>query len=145
MGLATIAKRFAILFAVLKLLGVACLLFLAWRMWRAAGDTGLNSIPQAQSAWQTFLAGLMITLGNPKIAVFYLALLPSLVDLGRITIGAWGELTLLTVFILAGVELAWSALAAQARRLLLDRRARRFTNRVGATMMAGAAVAIAVH
>jgi threonine/homoserine/homoserine lactone efflux protein len=145
MGLASIVAKFALMFAVLKLLGVAYLLFLAWRMWNATRNTEVMVEPEPQSAWQTFLAGLMITLGNPKIAIFYLALLPSLVNLGRITVRAWGELTLLTLLILAGVDLAWSAAAARTRQLLINRRAMRVTNRVGATVMAGAAVAIAVN
>ncbi len=28
-----------------------------------------------------FLAGLAVTLGNPKVMVFYLALLPNIIDL----------------------------------------------------------------
>lgn len=145
MGLATIAAKFAMIFSVLKLLGVAYLLSLAWRMWNTTRDTELTVAREPQSAWQTFLAGLMITLGNPKIAIFYLALLPSLVNLGRITVEAWGELTVLTLLILAGVDLAWSTAAARTRQLLINRRATCITNRVGATVMAGAAVAIAVQ
>jgi threonine/homoserine/homoserine lactone efflux protein len=144
-GLATIAARFTVLFTLFKLLGVAYLLVLAWRMWKAAGDTASTVIAEERSGWQTFMAGLMITLGNPKIAVFYLALLPSLVDLRQITIGAWAELTIVTVIILVGVDLAWTAAAARARRLLMDRRGRVVANRVSATVMAGAAVAIAVR
>jgi threonine/homoserine/homoserine lactone efflux protein len=51
----------------------------------------------------------------------------------------------LTLLILAGVDLAWSTAAARTRQLLINRRATCITNRVGATVMAGAAVAIAVH
>jgi threonine/homoserine/homoserine lactone efflux protein len=144
-GLAAAAEKLAVLFTLFKLLGVAYLLFLAWRMWSAAGDSAADSVPETRSAWQTFVAGLTITLGNPKIAVFYLALLPSLVDLRRITVGAWAELTLVTVFILMVVDLGWAAAAVRTRRLLMNRRSRVVANRVSATVMAGAAVAIAVH
>ena len=33
-------------------------------------------LPEAGSGWRLFGAGLAVTLGNPKIMVFYLALLP---------------------------------------------------------------------
>jgi threonine/homoserine/homoserine lactone efflux protein len=144
-GLATIAARLAILFTFFKLLGVAYLLFLAWRMWKAAGDATPSLVPDAQSAWQMFMAGLTVTLGNPKIAVFYLALLPSLVDLSRITVGAWAELTLIMVLVLVGIDLGWSAAAVRTRRLLMNRRSRLVANRVSATVMAAAAVGIAIH
>jgi threonine/homoserine/homoserine lactone efflux protein len=144
-GLATIAAQFAVLFTLFKLLGVAYLLFLAWRMWKAAGDAAPDFVPEAQSAWQMFLAGMMVTLGNPKIAVFYLALLPSLVDLRRITVGAWAQLTVIMLVVLMGIDLGWAAAAVRTRRLLVNRRNRMVANRVSASVMAAAAVGIAVH
>ena len=144
-GLAAITSRFAFLLAGLKLAGAGYLLWLAWQMWVAGEDSEVRDVPEVQSGRRTFLAGMMITLGNPKIAGFYLALLPSLVKLGRITVAAWGELALVTVVVLAGVDLGWSALAVRGRPLLLDERSRRMGNRVSAGVMAGAAVLIAVR
>lgn len=66
-------------------------------------------------------------------------------EAGRITVAAWGELALVTVVVLAGVDLGWSALAVRGRPLLLDERSRRMGNRVSAGVMAGAAVLIAVR
>ena len=144
-GMAALATRFGALFAAFKLLGVAWLLILAWRMWKTAGSTTADFVPERQSRWQAFLSGFAITLGNPKIALFYLALLPSIFDLSRIRVTGWAELTFTMFAILAGVDLGWSLLASRARRLLVNRRARLVTNRAGATVMAGAAIAIAVH
>jgi len=144
-GMAAVTTKFGALFATFKLLGVVWLLILAWRMWKDAGVAGGDFVPDRQPASQTFLSGLAITLGNPKIALFYLALLPSIVNLKRITFASWAELTLVMLAVLAGVDLSWSALAARSRRLLINRRARLLTNRAGATVMAGAAIAIAVH
>jgi threonine/homoserine/homoserine lactone efflux protein len=47
------------------------------------------------------------------------------------------------LIVLAGMDLAWALLAARARRLLRSPRAVRIVNRAGASMMAGAAAAIA--
>ena len=90
-----------------------------------------------------FAAGLLVTLGNPKIMVFYLALLPTLIDLHRVGPGEWGQLVAVMLLVLAGIDLAWALLAARARRLLHSPRAVRLVNRAGASMMAGAAAAIA--
>jgi threonine/homoserine/homoserine lactone efflux protein len=86
-----------------------------------------------------------VTLGNPKIMVFYMALLPTLVDLGQLGPLGWGELTLTMLLVLAVVDLSWALLAARARRLLRSRPAVRIANRTGATMMTGAAAAIVVR
>jgi threonine/homoserine/homoserine lactone efflux protein len=75
--------------------------------------------------------------------VFYLALLPTIVDLSRVSILGWVELTATMLAVLVAVDFIWVALAAQARRLLRSARAMRAANRTSAAMMAGAAAAIA--
>ena len=104
-----------------------------------------GELPRGQSPWRMFGAGLTITLGNPKIMVFYLALLPTLVDLNRVGIAAWIELTAIMFAVLAAVDVAWALLAVRARRLLTSRKAVKIANRTSATMMAGAAAVIASH
>ena len=77
--------------------------------------------------------------------VFYLALLPTIVDLDRVGTAAWIELTAIMLLVLMSVDLAWVLLAVRARRFLTSRRAVKIANRAGATMMAGAAAVIAAH
>jgi threonine/homoserine/homoserine lactone efflux protein len=142
-GLAVLAHAFATVFLVLKFAGVAYLLFLAWKMWFAPGDVQEGSLPGTQSPWRMFTAGLMVTLGNPKIMVFYLALLPTIIDLSRVGTVAWFELVLTMLIVLMSVDLGWALLAVRARTLLKSRRAVKIANRASATAMAGAAAAIA--
>lgn len=144
-GLTAVAQAFQPLFLVLKGAGVLYLLFLAWTMWFAPPRPGAVALPAGQRPWRMFLAGLAVTLGNPKIMVFYVALLPSIVDLRGIGLLGWTELTATMLAVLATVDLAWSLLAARARRLLTSPRAVRLANRAGAAAMAGAAAAIATR
>ena len=144
-GLAVLAHTFGMVFIALKFIGVAYLLFLAWKMWFAPTDVDNGTLPRGQSPWRMFAAGLMVTLGNPKIMVFYLALLPAIIDLSRVGTVAWLELTLTMLAVLMAVDFGWALLAARARKLLTSRRAVRIANRTSATMMAGAAAAIATR
>ena len=144
-GLAVIARTFALLFTILKFAGVAYLLFLAWKMWFAPTGGEEAHLPSGQSPSRMFLAGLTIGFSNPKVMVFYLALLPTLVDISRVSVFAWFELTLTALAVLITVDLAWTLLAARARKLLTGRRAARIARRASATAMAGAAVAIATR
>jgi threonine/homoserine/homoserine lactone efflux protein len=143
-GLATLARELTGLFVAIKALGAAYLLFLAWRMWTAPATREDAALPAQRSAWRMFFAGMMITLGNPKIVIFYVALLPSLVDLSRMTLLAWGELAAVTVLVLAALDLTWSLVAARTRKMLSDTRTR-MVNRVSAMVMTGAAAVIATH
>lgn len=144
-GLAVVAQTFLFAFAIIKWAGVAYLAWLAWKMWTApAGGEG-EPLPASDSPWRLFMAGMAVTLGNPKIMVFYLALLPTIVDLTRVTVIGWGELTATMLVVLVAIDLGWAFAAGGARRLLRSVQARRIANRVGAGLMAGAAAAIAAR
>lgn len=144
-GLAAIAETFHLLFVAIKWFGIAYLLFLAWKMWTAPDTVKPGELAADRSPVRMFLAGLAVTLGNPKIMVFYLALLPSIIDLRTITVLGWAELSLILLVVLAAIDLTWSLLAHRARGLLRSPRAVRLTNRASATAMTGAAVAIATR
>lgn len=144
-GLAVVAQTFHLAFVAVKWAGVAYLCWLAWKMWSAPVVLREDEMPEAQSPWKLFFAGMAVTLGNPKIMMFYMALLPAIVDLRAITLGGWAELTLTMALVLVVIDLAWVAAAAQARRLLRSARAVRAANRISAATMAGAAAAIATR
>jgi threonine/homoserine/homoserine lactone efflux protein len=144
LGLALVAQTFGMAFLIVKWFGVAYLAWLAWSFWSSGitpesvearrGKGGLAS---------SFVAGLTVTLGNPKTMIFYLALVPTLVDLQTITLRDYGVLAALTVVVLLIVLIPYLALAAKARWFLKTPRALKALNRTAATFMAGAALAIA--
>ena len=144
-GLAAVAETFHAAFVVIKWLGVAYLLYLAWKMWFAPAGDGEAELPEARSGIKLFLAGLTVTLGNPKIMMFYVALLPAIIDLGAVTVLGWAELVATMFVVLVVIDLAWVLLAARARLFLRSPRAVRIANRISAGTMAGAAVAIAAR
>ena len=141
-GLAVLASSFATLFVTIRYAGAAYLLYLAWRLWSAPIRPLDSSAAAPQDRGRLFLAGLAINLGNPKVIVFFLALLPTVVDLGALTRLGFAELALLVVAIASTVLAAYALAAARARRLLTSRRAIRLVNRGSGAVMAGAAVAI---
>jgi threonine/homoserine/homoserine lactone efflux protein len=142
-GLAALAETFHWAFVVVKYCGVAYLLWLAWRMWRAPVAVNADGRKPAGSAVPIFFAGIAVTLGNPKIMLFYLALLPALVDLEAVSSIGWLELTATMLVVLAAVDLGYIWLAARARRLFRSPRAMRLANPTCAGIMGAAAGAIA--
>ncbi|WP_439596574.1 LysE family translocator [Falsiroseomonas sp.] len=143
-GLALLAASLGGLFEAIRYAGAAYLLFLAWKLWRAP-IRPLSAPPVAADAGRMFLAGLMVNLGNPKAMMFFFALLPTVVDLGGLTLLGFGELALVIVLVCSGVLLGYALVAARARRLFTSPGAMRWMNRGGATVMAGAAVTIAAR
>jgi threonine/homoserine/homoserine lactone efflux protein len=145
LGLGFVAQKFYLLFTVIKYAGVAYLLFLAWKMWTAPADVPSGDLPQDDSSLRLFLTGMALTIGNPKIMVFYLALLPSLIDLNSVGAIGLAELVATAVLVMMTVDLAWAFAASWARGWLRSPRAVRIANRASATAMGGAAVAIATR
>ena len=62
-------------------------------------------------------------MGNPKVMVFYLALLPALIDTARVTVVGYAELVAVTLGVLAIVFTGYVVLASRARRLFTSPRA----------------------
>ena len=145
-GLAALAEAFHGLFLAIKYGGVAYLAYLAYRIWTAPVEArALAAETAREHPFRLFLAGLALTLGNPKVMVFYLALLPTILDLSRVTLWGFAELVGVTLSVLALVFAAYALAAARARRLFTSPKALRALNRATGATMAGAAVAIAAR
>jgi threonine/homoserine/homoserine lactone efflux protein len=145
-GLTALAETFYVGFAALKWLGIAYLLWLAWKMWtRRVDDVATEAMPRRGGAWSMFGAGMALTLGNPKIMVFYLALLPSLVDVSSFHLGYWAVVCGVALAVLVTVDVTWVVVADRVRHVIRTPRALRIANRVSAGAMTGAAIAIATR
>ena len=145
-GLAVMALAFATLFIAIRYAAAAYLLYLAWKFWTAPTtpvDTTHDETPDGNL--RLFLAGLAINLGNPKNVIFFLALLPTVVDLDTLTLTGFAELTAIIIAIVAGVLWAYTIAASTARRLFTSPPAIRRMNRTSALIMAGTAAAVASH
>ena len=143
LGLSAIANSFHLLFTIIKYVGVVYLLYLAWKMWHAPVDVDAETIPDTKSGVRMFIAGMTMTMGNPKIMLFYMALVPTVIDLASVSLFGWFELSVALMVVLVAVDLTWVFMASRLRHLIRSRRAMKIANRTSATVMVGAAVAIA--
>ncbi len=144
LGLAVVAQAFSEIFLVIKYGGACYLIYLAYCMWTAPVRPVEVAAGTPPAGWgRLFLTGLAISLGNPKVAAFYVALLPSLIDVTRIDMLGFAELVAICVVVLTVVLGVYVIAAARARALFTSPRAMRLLNRTGGTMLAGAAVAVA--
>jgi threonine/homoserine/homoserine lactone efflux protein len=143
-GLTVIAKAFAGVFVVIKLAGAAYLLYLAWRMATAPAVVGASPSP-ASRGWRAFLSSLSLTLGNPKVMVFFLSIMPLVVDVRTLTPPALVELAVVSAIVIFLTLAAYALAANRARAFLSSARAARFIHRAAGGLMAGAAVSVATR
>ncbi len=80
-GLAALLHASAVAFEVIKYLGVAYLLYMAWATLRDRDPIALESEPR--SALRTITSGVLINVLNPKLTLFFFAFLPQFVPAGE--------------------------------------------------------------
>lgn len=134
-------------FDVVKYAGAAYLVWIAVRLWREAAETRVpvaGAVPLG--ARRAFAEGLLTNVLNPKVALFFLALLPQFVDPARGSVA--GQMLVLGLgFTISGtlVNAGVAMLVARAQGTL--RASARFAHvmrRLAALLFVGFAVRLAI-
>lgn len=131
LGLAAAMHTSALLFNTLKLAGIAYLLYLAWQSVKEGGSLAVRAETKARSGWSTCRRAALINILNPKLSVFFLALLPPFLS-GQPTTATVEMLTLGSAFMVITllVFVTYGLFASKARDTLLSsKRAMRWLNR----------------
>ncbi len=146
LGVAVVFQTSALAFAGLKLLGAAYLLYLAWQAFRAGSRRQSGAGVMTIYLPGLYRRGILMSLSNPKLSIFFLAFLPQFADPER------GDLTLQllllgTIFILLAMLIfcCISLLAGTLGQWLgRSRRAQYVMNRLTAMLFAGLALRLLV-
>lgn len=120
LGLAAVLHTSALLFAVIKWLGVVYLLYLAIQMLRQGGALSVSTARKSEPGWRIARRGALINILNPKLSIFFLALLPPFLSGSAQTAAA--EMALLGLIFMAltfVVFVCYGCFAAAARQFLL--------------------------
>jgi len=79
-GLAALLHTSAMAFQVLKYLGVAYLLYMAWITLRDKGALTVEKNTAPRSAAKVIVSGILVNILNPKLTIFFFAFLPQFVN-----------------------------------------------------------------
>jgi len=145
LGLAVLAQEFGTVFMMIKYAGVLYLGWLAYSLWTAGIRISDIHSTRPRNFATSYLSGLFITLGNPKTMLFYLALVPSILDLASISALDYVILSVATLVVLLAVIVPYILLASRIRMLMKQPSRLRLLNRVAAGFMGGSALLIAAR
>jgi threonine/homoserine/homoserine lactone efflux protein len=145
LGLAFVAQTFGEVFIAIKFAGVIYLAYIAWKLWTAGLLKQDIAARTSSSIGMSFLSGLLVTLGNPKTMLFYIALVPTLIDIRAVGPRDYAMLLAATFAVLLVVLVPYMLLASRARALLKKPRALQALNRAAASILAGTAAFIATR
>jgi len=126
---------------ILKMIGCAYLLYLAYTIFkkaRAIPDTKTENT-KSQSLFKDYTIGIVVTLTNPLVILFYTALIPTVLDLSSVDIS--GLMTALFIIFVVHLVILTSqcALASQVRQFLQDKVTIQKFNYASATLLLGVA------
>ena len=140
-GMASFMLVLAHLFEWLRWAGVAYLIYLGFRHWRAdAGGAGAAT----GDGRSLFLQGLVVTIANPKSLLFMVAFFPQFIDPDSslaLQVSIMVPTFLAITFVFTGL---WAVAAGQAGRFFQSSRGARIGNRLSGGLMIGAGLGLAL-
>jgi len=143
LGLTALLDSLGVWFAVLRWAGVAYLLWLGLRQWRAP-VVDLSQVRPAPKSLRAMLPrAAAVSLTNPKVLLFLGALFPQFISPAHAALPQVAVLAVTFLVVLNGIDCVWALAAGRARGLLS--RHGRLRNRLsgGALMAAACGLAIA--
>ncbi|MEW8028056.1 MAG: LysE family translocator [Candidatus Thiodiazotropha sp.] len=129
LGVAAVFQTSEVAFNLLKLIGAAYLFYLAWRfIQRSNSQLPLQNQPKLTS-WLIYRRGIIMNVTNPKVSLFFLALLPQFIlpDAGPIVLQmiSFGLVFIMATLLvfgaiaeLAGIISPWLKQSDKAQRIM---------------------------
>ncbi|WP_238178345.1 LysE family translocator [Calothrix sp. 336/3] len=135
-GLSFLAETIGNLFVLIKYLGGVYLIFLGISLCRSKlSDIELQKGAKS-SLLSSFIAGLLITLGDQKATLFYLGFFPAFIDIHKISYLDTIIIIAITILSVGSVKLIYALMADRAK-LLMNTKARQAINTVAGCVMIG--------
>jgi len=121
------------MFLIIKYLGAGYLIWLGIKLWWSHPE----KMEITASKKYHFLSGLSITLGNPKVILFYLGFLPTFVDLDALNGLDIFSIAFIVSSILGAVMLFYAFSASRARQLFKSEQTQNRMNKIAGGVMIG--------
>ncbi|QFT55378.1 LysE family translocator [Microbulbifer sp. THAF38] len=143
-GLSAVAEKIHWLFLLIKYFGAAYLIYLGWRLW--SSDPNIVEIESTKEISQrtSFFTGLFITLGNPKVIFFYVAFLPTFMNLEKLSGVDVLAISSVVAIVLGSTLLFYGYTAVRAKKALNSKHSQKTLNRISGATMIGIGTVLAV-
>lgn len=146
MGVAALLHTSAVAFQILKYLGVAYLLWMAWSALKEQGALKVEKDDRVRSDLQVIVSAILVNLLNPKLSIFFFAFLPQFVavDDPR-ALPLMLELSLVFMLMTFAVFVVYGLFAASVRSHIISRpRVMTWMRRTFAAAFAGLGLKLAL-
>lgn len=135
-GLSVLAEAMGELFVLIKYLGGAYLIWLGIMLWLSIPKVVKTELKPEAPLLSSFMAGLLITLGDQKAILFYLGFLPAFIDLSAVTYMDAGLVILMAALAIGTAKLGYALIAIKAGRFINSGASRALNITAGSIMAA---------
>jgi threonine/homoserine/homoserine lactone efflux protein len=143
-GLSIIAQTLGGFFIIVKLCGGAYLFCLGLIIWFSKPSVAESeALHKNQSRSGNIICGLLITLSNPKVILFYCGFLPTFIDINKLIGSEIALIACIVTFVLGSVLITYAYFASHARQLFSSQKVIKRLNRSAGVVMMATGVAIA--
>lgn len=145
-GLGSMATAYPEMFIIIRYLGGAWLMYLGIKAWRGPKSVVMGADMTAAPAahGRAFVSGFLISFSNPKVMVFYLALLPSFMDIETLTLQDVITVVMINATVIILVNLFYIRVSGGLAARLTSSGARQIFNRVSGGFLILAALYMVV-
>jgi len=142
--MSVIAQTLGSFFVVVKIIGGAYLIFLGLKIWRSKPPSARQTNQKNGLKYGNYLTGIVITLSNPKVILFYCGFLPTFMDLPSLGLFDICIAAVTVSVVLSSVLIFYAYIANRARQFFASPRSVKRLNRTAGGVMIATGVAIAV-
>lgn len=145
-GLAAIFQASAVAFTVLKFVGAAYLLYLAWQAFRSSASDEGAALVGSVNVRRLYVRGIIMNVTNPKVSIFFLAFLPQFTDPTQGPIAPQvlllgGLFIVATILVFGSISVLAGTMGSRFRR---SAGAQKALNWIAGSIFAGLAVKLAI-
>jgi threonine/homoserine/homoserine lactone efflux protein len=137
-GLSIVAQALGDLFFIVKICGSIYLIFLGIKIWcKKPENMDIKHKQNIKTRMGNFTSGLLITLANPKVILFYCGFLPTFLDLSALTLIDISIVLIIAATGVACVLAIYAYIASRTRQMVVNQKTiKRFNQAAGGVMVA---------
>jgi threonine/homoserine/homoserine lactone efflux protein len=142
-GLSALSETMGTAFIIIKYLSVAYLLWLGYSLLRSKASSIELKAAKDSSVLESFMTGLLITLGNPKAILFYIGFFPAFINMDDVVASDIILIMLTATLAFGSVNICYALLATKAKEVFKSPNATSIINKTAGTIMVTTGIIIA--
>ncbi|MCL1124738.1 LysE family translocator [Shewanella surugensis] len=143
-GLSALSEIMGTAFIVIKYLSAMYLIWLGYKLLKSSAIKMDIEANAQSSLGSSFMAGLLVTLGNPKAILFYVGFFPAFVNIETVSAYDAGLIMLAATVVFGSVNLGYAFMAVKAKGIFKSPNASNVMNKAAGSIMVSTGVLVAV-